>query len=205
MKIKFFSKIVLSVFIAVMATFGLSNVSLAKECGGDTQFCNPLEYETVNELVGSILSTLQGIIVVLSIIFIVIGAILYITSAGNEGRMTLAKGAIVASMVGLAIGIAAPSFLKEIADILGWGQDTDAFGKSLSLAQILLNLLNFLLGVVGILGIIMLVSSGIMYFFSAGDDSRIETAKGMTKWAIIGIVIALASMIIVRQIAGFFN
>jgi len=111
------------------------------------------------------------------LVFIVIGALLYITSAGNESRMTMAKGAIVASVIGLAIGIAAPSFLHEISDILGWGpadacKDVvdptakqackDALEKSLTLTAIALNVLNFLLSIVGVIAIIMLVSAGMM-------------------------------------------
>ncbi|MFC1623217.1 hypothetical protein ACFL2R_01935 [Patescibacteria group bacterium] len=207
MKKKFFGKMLLALFLVFTLNFGFVSAVNPGNGGsscGETEFCNPLEYEDVNVLVTDILDYLQGIIVVISIIFIVIGAILYITSAGNESRMTLAKGAIVAAMIGLAIGIAAPSFLKEIANILGWGQDLGDAEDALSISEILLNLLNFLLGIVGVLGIIMLVSSGIMYLFSAGDQTRIDMAKNMTKWSIIGIVVALASMVIVRQIAGFF-
>jgi len=194
---------------------------------GIIKFVNPLEYDTVEDVLYSLLNTLQGIIVVISIIFIIIGAILYITSTGDEKKITMAKAAITASMIGLAIGIAAPSFLREISDILGWKSSNvleacdindngtidagaeqacvDALEKSLTLAEIALNTLNFLLSVVGVLAIIMLVWGGIMYLTAAGDEKRIETAKNIVKWAIIGIAIALAAMVITRQIATFFS
>lgn len=154
---------------------------------------------------GSLLGTLRGIIVVLSIVFIVIGAILYITSAGDEGRMKTAKAAITASMIGLALGIAAPSFLKEIGQILGWGavNNTEVSGAK-TLTEIATNVLNFLLSIVGILGIIMLVVGGIMYLTAAGDENRIDTGKSIVKYSIIGIIVALASLVLVSQIANFF-
>ncbi len=153
----------------------------------------------------SILGTLRGIIVVLSLVFIVIGAVLYITSAGDEGRMKTAKGAITAAMIGLAIGIAAPSFLKEIGEVLGWqGVNSTPASSALTLSQIATNVLNFLLSIVGILALIMLVVGGIMYLTAAGDEDRADTAKKIVKWSIIGIAVALASLVIVGQIADLF-
>jgi hypothetical protein len=169
------------------------------------EFSNPLEYKTVEELATNILSTLRSIIVVLSIIFIVLGGIFYITSAGNDERMKIAKGSIFASMIGLAIGIAAPSFLKEISSILGWNATSSELSSSLSLTQISLNFLNFLLAIVGVLAIIMLVAGGIMYLTSAGDEDRIKTAKNIVLYSIIGISVSLAALVIVKQIAGLLT
>lgn len=153
----------------------------------------------------SILGTLQGIIVILALVFLVIGAVLYILSAGNDDRMKTAKNCILAAMIGLAIGIAAPSFLKEIGNVLGWGAvNSGAVAGALTLSQIARNVLNFLLSIVGILGIIMLVIGGIMYLTAAGSEERIETGKKIVVYAIIGIVVALAALVIVSQIAAFF-
>ncbi len=173
--------------------------------GNMIHFPNPLAYNTVDELVTSVLDALQGVIVVISLIFIVVGAILYITSSGDENRITMARKAIAASVIGLAIGIAAPSFLHEIAIILQWQSEPETTSGALTIAQIALNTLNFLLSIVGVLAIIMLVVAGIMYLTAAGDEQRIDTAKSMTKWAIIGIGIALGSLVIVHQIARFFT
>ncbi|MFZ2187071.1 MAG: pilin [Candidatus Moraniibacteriota bacterium] len=167
-------------------------------------FTNPLRFDTVEGVLGSLLGALQGIIVVLALVFIVIGAVLYITSAGNDSRMKLAKGAITAAMIGLAIGIAAPSFLKEISSILGWNAMDSSLAGAKTLSAIALNVLNFLLSLVGVLGIIMLVIGGIMYLTAAGDEDRIDTGKDIVKYAIIGIVVALAALIIVTQIANLF-
>ncbi len=172
--------------------------------GGDICFNNPLGYNTVDALLPALLNRLQGVIVVLALVFIVIGALLYITSAGNESRMTMAKSAIVASVIGLAVGIAAPSFLREIYGALGANIPGEV-AQSLTISQIALNVLNFLLGIVGTISIIMLVVAGIMYLTSAGSESQIETAKAMTKWSIVGIIIALAAIIIVRQVAGLLT
>jgi len=174
--------------------------------GGTVGFSNPLGFSTVQEAVGAFLAALQGIIVLLALVFLVLGGVLYVISAGDEGKIKTAKGAITAAMIGLAIGIAAPSFLKEISTILNWGGPVPAgVTAAPSLATILTNVLNFLLSIVGILAIIMMVIGGLMYFAAAGDEKRAETAKTIVKYAIIGIAVALASLVAVTQIAKFFT
>lgn len=169
------------------------------------EFKNPLSLNTVDALLTSILSALRGVIVTLSIIFIVIGAVLYITSAGNEKQSGMAKKAITASMIGLAIGIAAPSFLKEIYKILSADQTLppDAAAAP-SIAIILGNTLSFLLGIVGVLALIMLVVGGAIFLTASGDEKKLDTGKKIFKFALIGIIVALAALVLTGQIADFF-
>lgn len=167
-------------------------------------FTNPITFNTVEDVLDSVLSTLQSIIVILSLVFIVIGAVLYITSAGDEGRIKTAKAAITASMIGLALGIAAPSFLKEISGVLGWTSLPSAASSALTLSEIAMNVLDFLLAIVGVLAIIMLVIGGMMYLTAAGSEDKIDTGKKIIKFSIIGIAVSLAALIIVSQIAAFF-
>jgi hypothetical protein len=170
---------------------------------GSTSFTNPLQFNTVEGLLGAILSAVQKIIVVLALIFIVIGSVLILSSAGTPDMVERGKKAITMALVGLALGLAAPSILKELAGVLGWGGAATLSGPSLS--QIALNVLSFLLGIAGVLTLIMLVIGAIMYLTSAGDEERVESGKKIFKSALIGIVIVMASMIIVRQIALFFQ
>ncbi len=168
---------------------------------------NPLKYNTVQQVLMALLYALQGVIVVLSLVFIVIGAVLYITSGGNQGRVTMAKTAITAALIGLAIGILAPTFLKEIATVLGWNATAplpSEVSNARSAADILLSVLNFLLGIVGTLSIIMLVIGGGMFLTAAGSQDRITTGKKIVTYALLGVVVALASLVIVRQLAAFF-
>lgn len=172
---------------------------------GTVEFCNPLQFSTVEQVLTSVLAALQGVIVVISIIFIIIGAVLYITSAGNDQRTEMAKKAITASLVGLAIGIAAPTLLKEIYTILGAKEIPGEVSAAPTIAQIAFKVLDFLLSIVGVLAIIMLIVGGIMYLTAAGNEDQIDKGKKLIKYAIIGIVIALAALVIVKQIATFFT
>ena len=184
--------------------------------GGSTEtisFPNPLKFDTFQDFVMGILAYLQGIIVLLAVVFIVIGGVLYLISGGNEGWIKTAKAAITAAMIGLAIGIGAPTFLREIVTILcttGGGSaiscpiDQAPIAGAISLWQILVNTLNFLLGITGVLGVIMFVIGGGMYLTSAGKDAQIDTGKDIIKYSLIGIIVVLAALIIVKQIATLF-
>ena len=70
--------------------------------------------------------------------------------------------------------------------------------------EIGVNILFFLLSIAGIIAIMALVVSGVMYFFSAGDEMKMETAKKSAKYALLGIIIAMGGIIIVKLVGGFF-
>lgn len=180
----------------------------AAATGGGTigaTYANPLKFKTVDAVVTSFLDAMQGTVVVLAIVFIVIGGILYIFSAGDQGRIGLAKAAFLAALIGLAIAIAAPSFLLEIYTILG-AKDTPAVAKgATSIAQIASNTLTFLLGIAGTVALIALVAGGIMYLTAAGDEKRLGTGKSIFWSALVGVIIIMAALVIVQQIARFFG
>lgn len=195
----------LSLFVLAVAAMAAMPLFADAQLPGDTitiTKTNPLAFGTVEGVLDRILGTLRGIIVILSLVFIVLGAIFYVMSGGDEEKVRFAKGAITASVIGLALGIAAPSFLKEIGGIIGWGgAATGTVAGALTISQIVTNALNFILSIFGILAVIMLVVGGMMYLSSAGDEDRIDTAKKTIKWAIVGIVVSFSAVVIVQQIA----
>ncbi len=193
--IRWFTSLVFSAF------FLWPSISLAQ---APTEFANPLKYNSLEEVAASALDTMQGIIVILAIIFIIIGAFLYITSSGDESRITGAKRAITAAMIGLALGIATPSFLKEIAQVLGWTDVDSRLAGAQTLTSVALKVFNFLLSIIGILAIIMMVVGGMMYLTAAGDESKAEVGKKIVTYAIIGIAVSMGALVLVTQVANFF-
>lgn len=71
--------------------------------------------------------------------------------------------------------------------------------------QIGLNILHFLLSTAMILAIIALTVSGVLYFFAAGDEKRMEKAKKSAVYSVLGIVIAMGGMVVARMIGQFFE
>ena len=169
--------------------------------GVDVSVPNPTGFTSLQSFLATgILPWLRGIIITLAMIFFIIGALLYTTGGGDEGNIKKGKAAMTAALIGLALGIAAPTFLHEIYALFG----VSGGPASPSAVQIALNVLKFLLSLVGILTMIMLIVSGLSWMASAGDDSRAKTAKSMATSAVIGLTLAMAALIIVRQIAKFF-
>lgn len=184
-------------------TGGSSQQPANTSCSGGTcEFVNPLGFKTVIEFLTKFLASLRGVVAVIAIIFIVLGGIMYMLSAGSEKMITRAKMCWTGAVIGLAIVLAAPSFLKEIMTILGATVATngEVTESTLTLLQIATNVLNLLLSIFGIIAIISLVVGGGMYLTSYGDEKRIETGKKIATYSIIGIVIALSAVVIINEI-----
>lgn len=186
------------------------NNSSASTSTNTIEFANPIGFNSFSGLLSSVLSNLMGLIAILAVIFIVIGGILYITSGGNETRVTQAKKTWTGAVIGLAIALSAPTFLKEIQSILNKnanmnGNADNWVSNALTIKEIAVNVLNFLLSIFGILATIALVIGGVMYLTAYGDEKKIDDGKKIFRYAIIGIVVSLSALIIVRQIGNILG
>ncbi|MDR1032534.1 MAG: pilin [Candidatus Nomurabacteria bacterium] len=72
------------------------------------------------------------------------------------------------------------------------GGDTHALDKPVA------NAINAMLFIIGILSVGMIIFGGITYASSAGDSSKLTTAKNAIMYAIIGLVVALTAFVIVN-------
>ncbi len=66
---------------------------------------------------------------------------------------------------------------------------------------VLVDIIKWILGILASLSILMIIVSGVMYITSAGDQGRIDTAKKMLTYSIVGLVVALLSYAIVKATA----
>jgi hypothetical protein len=74
-----------------------------------------------------------------------------------------------------------------------------------TIKEILTKLLKWLLEIVGIIAIIGFVISGIMYLVSTGNEEMITKAKKYMLYCLIGIVVALASFVVIQAIDAILN
>jgi len=186
--------------IASSATVGASSTTAT------VAISNPIGTDEITSFFQSIIERFQGIIAILAILFLVISGVTYLTSGGSQKRITLAKAAFVASLLGFTLALAAPSFLKQIKEILladGTTMPT-TLDDALTLSEIVERTLSFLLSIFGILAIISFVTSSVVYFSSFGDSQKAQQAKTALVYSIVGIVVALGSLILVKQIAAWF-
>lgn len=78
---------------------------------------NPSSFETFPALLKNIVTEVGKLIVTLGAIMIIVAGILYLTSAGNPGRMETAKKALTYAIVGIVIGLAASAIVNTIETI----------------------------------------------------------------------------------------
>jgi len=173
-------------------------------------FSNPINATSLTQVLNNLLTNLKSVVIIVAIIFIVIGGLMYMMSGGNEKTITRAKSCVAGAIIGLAIVLAAPIFLREILTIFGGsftssGLNTSGLTGSLMLKDVATKILNLLLSVLGIIAIISLVIGGGMYLTAYGDEKKIETAKKIVTYAIIGITISLASIVIVREVGNLLG
>ncbi|MDO8335757.1 MAG: pilin, partial [Candidatus Saccharibacteria bacterium] len=60
------------------------------------------------------------------------------------------------------------------------------------------NIITTMLYILGILAVIMIIFGGIRYVLSAGDASKIKTAKDTIMYSVIGLIVAVLAYAIVN-------
>ena len=86
---------------------------------GTICICNPLSSQTFEEVISSIINFIFNISIVVAPLMIVWAGGLYITSSGDEKKITTAKNIIVYTLSGLAIVLLSTGFVAIIRQILG--------------------------------------------------------------------------------------
>jgi len=167
---------------------------------------NPIGHNSITSFMEGILVSIQGLVGILAVVFIVIGGVLYLTAGGNDGRIQTAKNTITAALIGFAIAVAGPSLLKEIQElVLGTGSSTDAIADANSIQDILKNILEFLLTAIGILALMSLIYSGFIYLGSRGDGNQVDKAKKIGFYSILALVIAGSSLMVIQAIINILS
>ncbi|MEA2098435.1 MAG: pilin [Patescibacteria group bacterium] len=69
--------------------------------------------------------------------------------------------------------------------------------KTNDFSELVENFLLWILSVAGALALLMLVAGGVLYVTSSGNEQKIETARKMITWTILGLMLILASYSII--------
>jgi len=69
---------------------------------------------------------------------------------------------------------------------------------STSVDSVIVTVVNILSFVVGVAAVIMIIIAGLKYVMSSGDSNSVNSAKNTILYSIIGLVVAIASQVIVR-------
>lgn len=173
----------------------------ASTSGGSSSsgFGNPITPTTIEGVLSSIMSYLRGIAGTIAVIFIIIGGVMYMLSAGDKDRTEQAKKTVIFALVGLAIVLAAPLFYQEIKAILSGSNPGSA------LQTVLNNILTLLLSIIGFIAIISMIVGAMWMLTAVGDEDKYELGKKTATYSIIGLVIAVAALILSQEVINLIG
>lgn len=156
------------------------------------------EVSTFGELISLIWNYGSQVIIALAVFFIILGALFYITSAGNEDRISQGKQMIIGSLIAVIIVISSGVLIKTL--------HKPAQGSSLYLTDVpnvINNASNILIGFVGVFTVLMFIYAGINYMLAAGDADKIEKAHRALKYAVYGLIIGVLAYGIVNAVISY--
>ena len=213
MTISITKKITGFILLAIVFLF-VSNTSLAVEGrkitpndislpGLEVTYENPLKVNSFTKLIQNFLTQVQAIVGWLAVIMIVVGGIVYITATGRSGQIELGKKILTYALLGFVIAVAAPTILKEIFDLATAGKgnsNSDVIKNAKDVKQIIGNVMTFVIALVGVISTIAFVITGFQFIAAGGDTSRAEKARKGLMYAIIGVAVSGAAIIIVNWV-----
>lgn len=81
-------------------------------------YCNPTSSGTVAQVLIVIIKFLLSIIGTVSLLYIIVGGVKYILSAGNQESITSAKNTLTSAITGLAVALTAYAIVKAMEQVL---------------------------------------------------------------------------------------
>lgn len=143
----------------------------------------------------NILNGVLGILAVVAVVVIVIGGIRFMTSAGDANKAKQAKSTILYACIGLVVAALAGIIVNFVAKTLILKTLQENSGSDLP--SIIIGIINNALGILAAVAVVIIVISGVRFMTSAGDASKVKSAKDAILYACIGLaVIALAAIIV---------
>lgn len=64
--------------------------------------------------------------------------------------------------------------------------------------KLIINIINWVMGIIGMVAVVAIIIGGVQYMTSAGDPGKVKKAKDTILYAVIGLIIASLSAIIVN-------
>lgn len=72
--------------------------------------------------------------------------------------------------------------------------------KDLTVEDVAKSIISWVLGIITLVAVIMIIYAGIMWITSAGDDTKLKSAKAMLMAAIIGLIIAVIAYAVTNTV-----
>ncbi len=162
---------------------------------------NLLPCSSIRQCILMMVDNLMGVVVGITVVVIIVSGVMYLFSGANIELNEKAKKTLVGAVVGFAIVLGSKFIINEVGCALGWTGATDCGTGAKSMIT---RMITFLFSIVGIIALIGIIIGGILHIGSAGDESKAKSAKKILVSSVIGLVIALLSATVVRQLEKLF-
>ncbi|MBR3131975.1 hypothetical protein IKG33_00975 [Candidatus Saccharibacteria bacterium] len=142
--------------------------------------------------------------------YIIYGGYLYIFSSGESGKVATGKKALYHAILGFAIVVSANVILTAIRFALGNRMYCDPNSgahciKMDDAGTVITSSLQWVIGIAGAIAAIFIVYGGISYITSRGEPNKLQQAKQMITYALIGLAIVALSEFIVIFVSNIIN
>lgn len=141
--------------------------------------------------------------------YVIYGGYLYIFSSGDPVKAADGKKTLTRAFIGLAIVMSANLIMGtiRIALVGGSGNIGNCATESgcVNPDDLIQNLINWFIAIAGIVSAIFLVYGGISYITSSGDPGKIQKAKQMIIYSLIGLAIVALSVAITAFVSNIIR
>ena len=178
-------------------------------CSGD---CVPLT-TFITTIAMNILTDATVIAAYLTLGFVIYGGYKYIFSYGDVGKVATGKKTLTSAFIGLAIVMLAYVIFNTIKFVLitnagGASEQTINLGGEeyklvgVEASNLFNSIVRWIIGISGVVAAIFLVYGGITYVTSSGDAGKVEKAKKVILYSLIGLAIVGLSSLITGAISS---
>ncbi len=162
---------------------------------------------TIWSIAANLLKDLTVIAAYLILGYVIYGGYQYIFSAGDPGKIASGKKTLFNGFIGLAIVLAAHIIVSTIRVVLNanFSQDCISSGACADPTTMITNAFQWVIAISGIVAAVFIVYGGISYITSSGDPGKVQRARQIIIYALIGLAIVALAEIITAFISNTVN
>jgi TRAP-type C4-dicarboxylate transport system permease small subunit len=181
------------------------------------------KFSSLGDIIQHLLPFLFGLAAMLALLFLIWGGIKYMMAQGDPKQLDAAKNTITGAIIGLVVvlsvtliffiikvllninvfgQVVVPAYAAteiDISKLLPFGQLFQDFGKFIT------RIIFFALFAAALIFFGLMVWGGIRYLNSGGNEESVEQARNTLMNAFIGLLIVVASFVIIEIVIGVFS
>ena len=171
---------------------------------------------SIVQIAVNVLSDISVIAAYLVLGYVIYGGYLYTFSGGDPGKVANGKKTLSQAFIGLAIVMSATAIFGAMRITIASNYSSAYCRDSLYSSEqtclvnvdpgnMVESMISWFIGIAGLVSAVYVVYGGIMYVTSAGDPNKLQKAKQMITYALIGLAICGLAEIIVAFVGGMIH